>query len=165
MKKALIHNNKIVQVDSKPFDVHPDFTWIDCPDDCNTSWEYKDGVCQPIIISLEQLKTEKKAENAAKRYAKEISGVVYNGHLFLTEREDVNIMNATMEKIRRGLVSGISWKCGDGSYIDLTVDNILNIEIAILTHIQTSFATEKAYNEAIEASTTIEELNAIDLIY
>lgn len=150
------HNNK----------VHPDFKWISCPDDCNTSWSYyDDNLIPPIEPSLDKLKADKKAENASKRYIKETSGVYYNEYFLLTEREDVNIMNATMEKIRRGLVPSISWKCGDGSYIDLTIDNILNIELAILTHIQTSFATEKAYNEAIEESTTTEELNAIDLIY
>lgn len=126
-------------------------------------WDGKKIIAKAKPIN--QLKIEKKAENAAKRYAKEISGIYYDSHLILTDREDINILNSAMEKIRRGLVPNISWKCGDGSYIDLTADNILDIEIAVLTHVQTLFATEKDYNDAIEAATTIEDLNAIDLIY
>lgn len=165
MKKALIHNNKIIQVEDTSFEVHSDFKWIDCPDDCDTSWSYDGSECKPIEITLDELKAAKKTENASKRYAKETSGVYYNEYFLLTEREDVNIMNATMEKIRRGLVDSIEWKCGNGIYLSLNNSNISEIELLILTHIQTSFGVEKVYNEAIEAATTSEELNAIDLIY
>lgn len=146
MKKALIHNNRIVQVELESFEVANGLEWIDCPDDCNPSWEYKEGLCQPIIISLEQ----KKALNASARYAKEISGVDYNGHLILTEREDINILHSAMEKIRRGLINEIEWKCGDGSYLVLNSSNIDEIEILVLTHIQGSFAKEKYYNDLID---------------
>lgn len=148
--KALIHNNKIVQVEINSFKVHPDFTWVECPDDCNTRWEYKDGVCQPIIVPEDEIKKRKKQSNAAARYAKEISGVDYNGHLILTDREDINILNSAMEKIRRGLVDDIDWKCGDGSYLVLNSSNIAEIELIVLTHIQGSFAKEKYYNDLID---------------
>lgn len=117
------------------------------------------------IVTLDQQKISKKKINASIRYDHETSGIYYNGHLILTAREDINNLNATMEKIRRGLIPSISWKCGDGSYIDLTTDNILDIEIAILTHIQSCFATEKVYNDAIDIASTIEDLNNIELIY
>lgn len=154
--KALIHNNKIVQVEINSFEVHPDFTWVYCPDDCDTSWEYKDGVCQPIIITEDEIKKQKKQANASARYAKEISGVNYNGHLILTEREDINIINSAMEKIRRGLVEAIEWKCGDGSYLVLDSSNISEIEILVLTHIQGSFSKEKYYNDLIDQGVEVE---------
>lgn len=166
MKKALIYNNKIVQIESIEFEVHPDFKWIDCPDDCNIYWSY-DGInlIPPIEPTLDELKADKKAENASKRYAKEISGVYYNEYFLLTEREDVNIMNATMEKIRRSLVENIDWKCGNGLYLTLTGSNINEIELLILTHIQTSFGTEKYYNELIYTATTKDQLDAINIQY
>lgn len=102
------------------------------------------------IKTADQIKEEKKAANSAARYAKETSGVDYNGHLILTGREDINILNSAMEKIRRGLVAEIEWKCGDGSYLTLTVNNISEIEFLILTHIQGSFAKEKYYNALID---------------
>lgn len=165
MKKALIHNNKIVQISEIEFEVHSDFKWIDCPAECDTSWSYDGSECKPIEITLDELKAAKKTENASKRYAKETSGVYYNEYFLLTEREDVNIMNATMEKIRRGLVETINWKCGNGLYLTVTALNISEIELLILTHIQTSFATEKYFNEQIDVTTTKEQLEAINIQY
>ena len=115
--------------------------------------------------TFDQLKESRKAESAQKRYEKETAGVTVNGRLFLTAREDVRILESAMDKIRRGLVSEVSWKCGDGVFIQLRADNIDNIETAMLVHIQTAFVKEAEYIIAIEACTTIEELAAIELIY
>lgn len=116
-------------------------------------------------IPLETLKEQKKSENAAKRYEKETSGVEYNGHLISTDREDWKTMDSNMEKIRRGLVTEIEWKCGDGSYLTLMADNISEIEILILTHIQGSFAKEKYFNGLIDNATTKEQLDSINIKY
>lgn len=166
MKKALIHNNKIVQVSEIAFEVHTDFKWVDCHDNCTTEWIY-DGlnVTPPSEPDINELKELKKQENALKRYIKETSGVYYNEYFLLTEREDVNIMNATMEKIRRGLVDSIEWKCGNSLYLSLNNSNIGEIELLILTHIQTSFGTEKYYNELIDTAITKDQLDAINIQY
>ena len=45
--KALIFNNKIVDVVPTEFEVHESMTWMDCPDDCTpTGWEVVDGSIQ-----------------------------------------------------------------------------------------------------------------------
>lgn len=108
------------------------------------------------IKTPEQIKAEKKELNAAARYIKEISGIDYNGHFILTEREDINILNSAMEKIRRGLVESIEWKCGDGSYLVLNSSNIAEIELLVLSHIQGSFAKEKYYNDLIDQGVEVE---------
>lgn len=43
--KALILNNLIVQVveNDETFEVHPEMSWIDCPDETTTEWSYSDG--------------------------------------------------------------------------------------------------------------------------
>jgi hypothetical protein len=47
--KALILNNKVVDVASVEFEVNSNLTWIDCTDDCVANqWEVKDGVLQAI---------------------------------------------------------------------------------------------------------------------
>lgn len=38
--KALIFNNKVVQVAQQIFDVHADFIWVDCPINCVAGWSY-----------------------------------------------------------------------------------------------------------------------------
>ncbi len=85
---------------------------------------------------------------AAQRYAMETAGIEYQGMTILTDRESVQILDSTCEKIRRGLVPSVDWKCVDG-YLTLTSSNIDALEIAILTHVQTAFAWEKAQLESI----------------
>jgi hypothetical protein len=41
--KALIQDNKIVQVSPQSFNTHPSLTWKDCPDNCTTDWNYENG--------------------------------------------------------------------------------------------------------------------------
>ncbi len=85
---------------------------------------------------------------SAQRYATETSGVSYQGMTILTDRESVQILDSTCDKIRRGLVPSVDWKCV-GGYLTLTPSNIDALEIAILTHVQTAFAWEKAQLESI----------------
>lgn len=89
-----------------------------------------------------------KEDIAAQRYAMETGGVAYGGMTILTDRESVQILDSTAEKIRRGLMPAIYWKCPEG-YLTLTAANIEEIEIAVLTHVQTAFAWEKAQLEAL----------------
>jgi hypothetical protein len=41
--KALIHNEKVIQVTDKEFPVSPSLKWVDCPEDVTTRHEYKAG--------------------------------------------------------------------------------------------------------------------------
>lgn len=115
--------------------------------------------------TLGQVKESRKAESAQKRYEKEIAGVTVKGRLFLSTREDVRILESAMDKIRRGLVSSVHWKCGDGYFTTLDSSMIDSIEVAILTHIQATFDKEATYIGIIEACATVEELNALDIVY
>ena len=42
--KALILNNKIVDLAESEFPVDPSLTWMDAPKDCNANWTLEDGV-------------------------------------------------------------------------------------------------------------------------
>jgi hypothetical protein len=47
--KALIFENKVVDVVEAEFEVHPSMTWMDCPDECKAYyWELVDGKLQVI---------------------------------------------------------------------------------------------------------------------
>lgn len=85
----------------------------------------------------------KKDAIAAERFRRETAGVEYDGMVFKTDRESQQILDSTIEKIRRGLVPGIRWKCENGWYA-LSLANIDAIEITVLTHVQGSFAWEEA---------------------
>jgi hypothetical protein len=100
---------------------------------------------EPRPDTAEEANEKAKAAIAAQRFALETGGIVdpVSGRTILTDRESQQILDSTIEKIRRGLVQTIRWKCADG-WLTLTEDNIDAIEILVLTHVQTAFAWEEA---------------------
>jgi hypothetical protein len=48
MKKALIHDGKIVQIAENEFPVSPEMEWIDCPNDTETGQAYINKTIQPL---------------------------------------------------------------------------------------------------------------------
>lgn len=86
---------------------------------------------------------------SSERYRIETSGVDYNGMTILTDRESQQILDSAIEKIRRGLVPALNWKCANGWMI-IDESNIAEIEILVLSHVQSAFAWEKAEIEKLE---------------
>lgn len=41
--KALVFNNKVVQVEAQQFEVHPSLVWVDCPSNVTAGWGYENG--------------------------------------------------------------------------------------------------------------------------
>ena len=53
MSKALIFNNKVVDIVDTEFEVAPTMTWMDCTAECATGWTLIDGVLTaPAAVSL-----------------------------------------------------------------------------------------------------------------
>ena len=51
--KALILNNKVVDVQAKEFEVHESMTWMDCSDDCAIGWSLADGaLVAPVVETI-----------------------------------------------------------------------------------------------------------------
>jgi len=91
---------------------------------------------------------EQKDVIAAERYEREIAGIDYNGMNIKTDRESQQILDSLAEKIRRGLVSQINWKCANG-WMVLDASNIDEIEVLVLGHVQAAFAWEKQQVDAL----------------
>ncbi len=49
--KALIYQEKVIQVQETEFEVAPELFWVDCPDDCVPGWTYMNGVLAPPVIT------------------------------------------------------------------------------------------------------------------
>jgi hypothetical protein len=79
----------------------------------------------------------------AKRYEMEVADLDYGGLLIKQDRESRNLLDMTMNKIRRGLVEEIEWHCKNG-YLILSVENIAEIELLGLQQIQNAFMWAKA---------------------
>ena len=93
-------------------------------------------------------KAVRKEQLAAERYEREIAGIDYNGMIIKTDRESQQILDSLAEKIRRGLVAQINWKCANG-WMVLDSTNIDEIEAIVLGHVQAAFAWEKQQTDAL----------------
>ena len=61
--KALILDNQVVDVVAEEFPVSPEFTWMDCSDDCKASeWEVKDGKLSEIPITKKDYTAQRRKE-------------------------------------------------------------------------------------------------------
>lgn len=103
-----------------------------------------------MIVSLDlSYKTAQKlAEIASQRFDMETSGVEWNGYIIRTDRESAQILDSLIEKIRRGLIPAVMWKCVVG-WIELNPSNVDEIETMVLTHVQAAFNWEKAQQEQL----------------
>lgn len=104
---------------------------------------------EPRPLTDEELGEQQRAAIAAQRYAIETGGVMFGEYQIPTDRESQQILDSAIEKIRRGLVPSISWKCGNGKWLTLDSDNIVAVEVAVLSHVQGAFAREKAELERL----------------
>jgi len=59
--KALILDNKVVDVVSTQFAVSPEMTWMDCSDDCKAGWTLESGVLTAPPEPPEKTYAEKRA--------------------------------------------------------------------------------------------------------
>ena len=61
--KALVYQGNIVQVAAAEFEVHPDYSWYECPAECTTEWSFSNGeftAPEPIVPTQEELLKEYK---------------------------------------------------------------------------------------------------------
>ena len=68
--KALILDNKVVDVVSTEFEVHSSMTWVDCDDTVKSGYDYKDGK----FTDPRALTDEQKAALAAVHYIRQRTG-------------------------------------------------------------------------------------------
>jgi hypothetical protein len=103
-----------------------------------------------VCADIEYLNNEKRKTFAAQRFEMETSGVAYGDHIILTDRESCQILDSTIEKIRRGLIPSVDWKCRTG-WITIDSSNMDAVELTVLAHVQTAFAWEKSMSDSLDA--------------
>ncbi|HCJ1046005.1 TPA: hypothetical protein NQN30_000394 [Legionella pneumophila] len=47
MKALIDKENNVIQVQENEFEVHPDFKWVECPNNCEYGWIYENGEVKP----------------------------------------------------------------------------------------------------------------------
>lgn len=102
---------------------------------------------------------------AAKRYSREISGCVWNGHPVATDRDSQAKLMAEFVAISAGLRADPSpWKFADGSFLSVSNAEMSAICLAARAHIAGAFAIEAEAVAAINAG-TITGTTAIDALF
>jgi hypothetical protein len=108
-----------------------------------------DGVLAPLSeeelvkLDIAKEKADAIANVPVLRFEAETRNLEYDGMFFYYKREDRTLLESAMEKIRRGVVGALRWKCANG-YYELNADNIVGLEIAGLTQVQAAFIWEEA---------------------
>jgi len=113
--------------------------------------------------TLSAAKAAKIAQIASDRYAVQIAGVEYTEdgatYRLKTGINDILLLDSYLEKLRRGIMTSVRWKCHDDVWVTIDLNNMNTIEALVLTHVQTAYAAEEAAQEAIASLTTVEEVN------
>lgn len=112
---------------------------------------------------IASVKDDMKNEASQKRYTVETSGIEFQGSRINTERSSQALINGA---VVRGLIDQsaiIEWKTEDGGKLELTAEMAKAVGIAVSTHVETCFSRELALIAEIDACTTIEQLQAVDI--
>ena len=56
--KALIFEDKVVQLEETPFEVHSSLTWVEASTECKVGWGYKDGNWIPPVEPTDEEKIQ-----------------------------------------------------------------------------------------------------------
>jgi hypothetical protein len=116
----------------------------------NIPVERQEWAAEQAAIEAEKAREAAIAAISAQRYSIETGGVMFGEYQLLTDRESQQILDSAIEKVRRGLVESIVWKCGNGKWLTIDDTNADVIEGLVLQHVQSAFAWEKAELEKLE---------------
>ncbi len=162
--KALILENKVIQLAAAEFEVAEPLIWVDCGDDVKDNWNYIDGVFSDPVSDADRfnaLKDSKLAENKNKKESYIYTNISYLGTEFYNSERSSNNLQAAYQFGTFPL----NWIDVDDNEISFTKDNVSTLISLIIARRSSGYYQEAEFNKLINAATTIEELNAIDINY
>ncbi|CAN7432538.1 DUF4376 domain-containing protein [Rhizobium rhizogenes] len=111
--------------------------------------------------SPESVPVDLYAYAAAKRYAVETGGIVFNGMSVMTDRQSQSLITGAYNYVDANPDVTVQFKTTSG-FVGLTVAQVKAVANAVAEHVQASFATEGAIAQQIIAGTitTTEEIDA-----
>jgi len=146
--KALIFENKVIQIETDTFDVAEPLIWVDCTDDCKTGWIVKNGELTPYIKPTPTI-YERKAELAKIRYEHEIGGTTVAGITITTDREDQAMLNSAYTAVQLDPAKVIDYKTTNG-WIQVDAATITTMARAVINHVQACFSRERELSEMLD---------------
>lgn len=116
---------------------------------------------EPVVMTLELAKQLKRQEIAEWRWTREVSGVTLNGTRIATDRESQALITGAYVSLKDGLRTSVDFKTASGTWIQLGIDEITPIAVAVSAHVQQCFSLEKMYSDMVTSATTIEEVQLV----
>jgi hypothetical protein len=168
MKRALIHTatKKVVQVVSQggEFPVHPDYAWLDCPDECMAyTWGY-DGVAfsPPAPPPLASIKAAKRKAINAARDAEESAGFDYLGKRFDSDLQGIKrLYGAIMAALVAPGNFDVQWTTSDGSTITLNKGQLTALPLVMAAASNSLHAKARNLKAQINAAQSASEVDAV----
>lgn len=116
----------------------------------------------PPPPTIEELKAQRFSELSMYRYSKEIAGVVLNGVMIKTDLESKVNLNGAVSRAMLRPDSSVNWKISDTVWITLPAVQIIETGLAVSDYFEDCFNCNKTHALAINALTTIEEVQNYD---
>jgi len=162
--KALILENKVIQLETTEFEVAEPLIWVDCGDEVREGWNYVDGVFSDPISDADRfnaLKESKLAENDKKFYEFTYSDIAYRDTTFPSSEKVSNNLQAAD---RYGTFP-LNWIDTSFTEIEFNRNDVLELMRLIMVKRNSGYSQRAAYSRQINSATTIEDLNAINIDY
>ena len=110
--------------------------------------------------TLDELKVQKKQDNAAARYKVETAGVTFNGVLIDTGRDSQALITGAALAAMLDENYSLNWKTANG-FIHLTAPEIIAVAQTVRAHVQSCFDREGELVALVDAAQTAEDLDEI----
>lgn len=114
----------------------------------------------PPPLTLDEQKTQKKAEIAAARYARETAGTTVNGITLDTGRDSQALITGAALAAMLDSEYSLNWKTASG-FIHLSAPEIIAVAQAVRAHVQACFDREAELCALVDAAETAEDLDEI----
>lgn len=114
-----------------------------------------------MALTLDQVKVAAKGRLAATRFSRETGGITVNGTSILTDRDTQDALDRIFSCYDRQLISGAIDFRMPGGWASMTEPQLRAIAGLIAQHVQACWSAQRVAEEAVDAATTVEAVEAI----
>lgn len=139
--------------------------FIEVPDDAENGWTWHGTAWGPKTVSFTELKADKLAKVQAEKVKARDGGFMVAGTLF---DSDISARTSYTElglRLSQNPSFETQWKASPGQWVLMDAALYSQVVIAGEAHIAAVFAWQAAKEQEIGACETVEELEAVDVVY
>lgn len=141
--------------------------YILVPEDADLSagfWRVVDGQLQTSVtneVEIEVLRQRKWEVMKQSRDAEEFGGMVFAGNTYDTDALSQQRIQGAAQLASLDAITEMDWTTAENTTVTLTKADVINLGLALGSHITTAHSRGRIVRQQIEAATTKAELEAI----